>query len=588
MDTQLLVYLLIFLGSAVLMVPICQRLGLGSVLGYLLAGILIGPHGLGLYHDVDVVQHISELGIVLMLFVIGLDLVPKRLWDARAKVFGVGGAQVVLTAIVLAQLAHWNGWNVSTAVVIGAGLAMSSTAMALQLLSERNELASAQGRTGFAVLLFQDLAVIPLMAFIPLLAGQDQGSASYGHWLLAFAAVAALLLLGRPVLNRVFRIIGSRHNRELFTATALFLVLGVAVLMQMVGLSMALGAFLAGILLADSEFQHQLQSDIEPFKGLLLGLFFISVGMGINTATIVSQPLEVAGIVLLLVAVKLTVLWLIGRVSGLDSRQSRSFAIVLSQGGEFAYVLFALAAGRGLIDAPTHSLLGLSVGLSMATTPLLFLINDRYLEPRLKKPEAAPKKFDAMPEKPAPVIIAGFGRFAQIVGRVLSLQGIRFTAIDRDPQHIHFIGRFGIKVYFGDVTRMDLLQSAGIDKAQLFVLSMADPEVSLRVARMVRSQWPNVKIYARANSRMHAYQLINLGCHFVVRDSFHSSLNMTESLLRDLGVPDGAASETVRTFRDHDEKLLGDAARLSDNMDRLVEFNRRGRAELEELFHKDR
>ncbi|MGH8528234.1 MAG: monovalent cation:proton antiporter-2 (CPA2) family protein [Nevskiales bacterium] len=589
MPAELPIYILIFLASAVIAVPLFQRLGLGSVLGYLVAGAVIGPQALGLVADVETVRHISELGIVLLLFIIGLELVPARLWQMRRAVFGAGGAQVLGTGALLAAAAWTLGLAPTAALIAGLGLAMSSTAIALQVMAERNEMPTRQGRLGFAVLLMQDLTVIPLLAILPLLGVAAVAQSGTSGWLQALqvlAALAVVLVGGRYLLRPLFRFVAASKSRELFTASALLLVLGVAVLMNFVGLSMALGAFLAGVLLADSEFRHELESDIEPFKGLLLGLFFISVGMSLDISLLREQWLPVLAIVLGMVALKLIVLYALGRAAKLSPREARSFSVTLSQGGEFAFVLFSLALSLQVLEAPTVALLSLAVGLSMATTPLLLLIKDRVLEPWLES--STPREFDALPEDTGPVIIAGFGRFGQIVGRVLALQKIPFTALDQDPSHIQFVSRFGNRVYYGDASRLDLLNTAQVGKARLFVLAIDEVETSVRVAQVLREQYPELGILARARNREHAYRLLNLGVHKVLRETFGSSIEMAEHALLRLGLTDAAAADTVRVFRDQDERLVREAAQHFGDYDKLIELAHKGRAELESLFAQDK
>ncbi len=588
MQAEWLSTVLIFLAAAVLAVSLFQRLGLGAVLGYLIAGCVIGPQGFGLFRDTETVQHVSELGIVLLLFIIGLELVPQRLWEMRRQVFGWGSAQMLLTGVAL-TLALWLlDFRLGSAWVAGFGLAMSSTAMALQLLAERNELTSVHGRLAFAVLLLQDLAVIPLLALLPYAgdAGDVAGGPAAPRVLMLIGALALVLIGGRYLLRPWLRRVAAARSRELFTASALLLVLGVAVLMGAVGLSMALGAFLAGVLLADSEFRHELENDIEPFKGMLLGLFFMSVGMSLDLTILRAAWPMVLGGVAALIAVKAAVLYALGRAARLTPRAARAFALTLAQGGEFAFVLFTLAVAHAALPAAQAAPLSLVVGLSMAATPLLRLLNDRWLEPLFAR--GAPREFDRLPDEAAPVIIAGFGRFNQIVARVLRLQNIPFTALDRDPSHIQFVSRFGNQVYYGDATRIDLLETAGVGRARLFVLGVADIEASVRTAQILRERYPELKIFARATNREHAYRLLNLGVHYVIRETFGSSLEMAERALLELGLTDAAASDTVRIFREHDEKMLEQAAEHVGNYDKLVELAHQGRAELESLFAQDK
>ncbi len=583
-----LITLLIFLAAAVLAVPLFQRLGLGAVLGYLVAGCVIGPQGLGLFRDTETVQHISELGIVLLLFIIGLELVPQRLWQMRRQVFGWGSAQMLLTGLALSLLAWMLDFRPGGAWIAGFGLAMSSTAMALQLLAERNELTRAHGRLAFAILLLQDLAVIPLLALLPL-AGAAQvadSTPAAARVLMLIGALALVFIGGRYLLRPWLRRVAAARSRELFTASALLLVLGVAALMAAVGLSMALGAFLAGVLLADSEFRHELENDIEPFKGLLLGLFFMAVGMGLDLSVLRNAWFSVLGGVVGLIVIKGLVLYALGRRARLSPPAARAFALTLAQGGEFAFVLLSLAVANQALPTDKAALLSLIVGLSMAATPLLRLVTERWIEPLLAR--SAPREFDRLPEDAGPVIIAGFGRFSQIVARVLRLQNIPFTALDRDPTHIQFVSRFGNQVYYGDATRLDLLQTAGVARARLFVLAVSDIDASVRTAQLLRETYPDLKIFARAINREHAYRLLNLGVHYVVRETFGSSIEMAERALLELGLTDTAAADTVRVFREHDEKMLREAAAHIGDDKKLIELAHKGRAELESLFAQDK
>ncbi|HUR40592.1 MAG TPA: monovalent cation:proton antiporter-2 (CPA2) family protein, partial [Verrucomicrobiae bacterium] len=447
----------IFLVAAVIAVPLSRRLGLGAVLGYLAAGLVIGPWGLGLISDVDDILHFSEFGVVLLLFLIGLELQPERLWRLRGQVFGLGGAQVAATTLVLATAAYALDVPPMAALIAGFGLAMSSTAFVLRMLSERNELTSREGRMAFAILLFQDLAVIPFLALVPMLAGGGEGAGALPA-LRALAVIALVVFAGRFLLRPVLRHLAAAKVPEIFTAAALLVVIGTSLLMEAVGLSMSLGAFLAGVLLADSEFRHELQADLEPFQGLLLGLFFMAVGMSVNLGLLAEKPLLVLGLVAGLVIAKAGVLYAIGRIARGPADASRALAIALSQGGEFAFVLFGVAAVAGVLDAPLHQLLLVVVTLSMATTPALYALQARFRAPLAGPP------FDIIEASEAPVIIAGFGPFGQIVGRLLRLRRIGFTVLEKDVAQVDFVRRFGNKIYYGDAARLDLLRAAHAEK----------------------------------------------------------------------------------------------------------------------------
>jgi monovalent cation:proton antiporter-2 (CPA2) family protein len=577
----------VFLAAAVIGVPLLKRLGLSSVLGYIVAGAAIGPWGLKLAGDVESVRAFAEIGIVLLLFLIGLELLPSRLWELRRAVFGLGAAQVLATGAVLGMGAWAFGVAPGAAAIIGFGLALSSTAIGLQILIERKQLATPQGRAGFAVLLFQDLAVIPLLAVLPALTGRDGGAV---HAVGGFSPLLTLLLFagvvaaGHYLLRPYFRTLAQAGSQEVLTAGALLVVLAVGIFMNKLGVSMALGAFVAGMLLADSEYRHEIEADIEPFKGLLLGLFFMAVGMAVNFGLIADEPFEIAVLVVVLVAVKAAIVYALARAFGEEGPSAYALAVVLSQGGEFAFVLFSLAAGENLLPAALADRLVLIVTVSMLTTP--FLVNLLRCLPQRKEPTAAERA--APPDEDNPVIIAGFGRFGQIVGRILATRGIPFTALDRDPEQIEFVGHFGNKIYFGDASRPDLLRAAKADKASILVIAVDDIEASVKCAEIAKQQFPRLKIFARARNRLHAYRLLDLGIRRVWRETFHSSADMAGTVLTELGLPDSTAEETVRIFTLHDERLLRRAAAHHADMEKLIEIAKAGRTELHSLFEQDR
>ncbi len=579
---------LIFLAAAVVSVPIFKRLGLGSVLGYLAAGLVIGPGGVGLISDVEAILHFAELGVVLLLFVIGLELQPSRLWELRRSVFGLGGVQVLGTGALLAGVGLLFGLRLPTALIAGLGLSLSSTAIALQLLAEKNELPTQHGRASFGILLFQDLAVIPLLALLPFL-GESTAPSTEPGWLSVLKVVgvlAGVVLGGRYVLRPVFRLVASLHTQELFTATALLVVVGTALLMGQVGLSMALGAFLAGVLLADSEYRHELEADIEPFKGLLLGLFFMAVGMSVNIGLLASGPVRVGALVLGLVLAKALVLYGLGKWAFKGNEPSLSLAVVISQGGEFAFVLFGLAVGFRVMERELADLLVVVVSLSMAVTPVLFLVYDRFVRPRFHQKEQ--RDFDVAAEEDHPVIIAGFGRVGQVVGRLLHVKRIGFTAMDASPEHIDFLKKFGnTKLYYGDASRLDLLRAARADKAKVFVLAIDDVEASVRTAETVLQQFPHLTIFARARNRQHAYRLLNLGITHVMRETYAGSLEMTGDILQELGLTWSESKTAMDRFRQHDEALLQSSYTHHGDVTKLTELAKQARKDLEELFEKD-
>ncbi|WP_299398432.1 monovalent cation:proton antiporter-2 (CPA2) family protein [Pelagibius sp.] len=579
----------VFLGAAVVAVPLSKRLGFGAILGYLAAGLAIGPGGFALISEVDAVLHFAEFGVVLLLFVIGLELQPSRLWAMRKSVFGLGMAQVLVTAVPLGIAALLYGQRFETAVIIGLSLALSSTAFALQSLAEKNELTTRHGRSAFSILLFQDLAVIPLLALIPLLAPGDAGAESAGGWIDAVIVIAVLVAIvvgGRYLLRYALRIVAVTKVREIFTAMALLTVTGTALAVEAVGLSMALGAFLAGVLLADSEYRHALEADIEPFKGLLLGLFFIAVGMSLNIALIAERPFEIVGWVIFLMTTKAVVLMLLGRLTGLTWSSARNLAAAISQGGEFAFVLFGIAVAAQLMDGGLSDLLIVVVTLSMAATPLLAAANNRLFARRSNGGGEGPAEPKPLEENQ--VIIAGFGRFGQIVARILRARKIGFTALDASADQVDFVKRFGSKIYYGDASRLDLLRAAQADKAEIFVLAIDDVEASLRTAETVVENFPNLTIYARARNRKHAHQLMDLGVKIIRRETLHASLDLSQAVLRGLGLSQREAERTVTTFQDHDERRLLIQHAEHNDEEKMIYLAKEAAEELEELFEEDR
>jgi len=579
----------VFLGAAVVAVPLSKRLGFGAILGYLAAGLAIGPGGFALISEVDAVLHFAEFGVVLLLFVIGLELQPSRLWSMRKSVFGLGMAQVLITAIPLGIAALLYGQRLETAIIIGLSLALSSTAFALQSLAEKNELTTRHGRSAFSILLFQDLAVIPLLALIPLLAPGDAGAESPGGWIdaaIVIAVLVAIVVGGRYLLRYALRIVAVTKVREIFTAMALLTVTGTALAVEAVGLSMALGAFLAGVLLADSEYRHALEADIEPFKGLLLGLFFIAVGMSLNIALIAERPFEIVGWVIFLMTTKAVVLMLLGRLTGLSWSSARNLAAAIAQGGEFAFVIFGIAVAAQLMDGGLSDLLIVVVTLSMAATPLVAAVNNRLFAQRRSGGGEGPAEPEPLEENQ--VIIAGFGRFGQIVARILRARKIGFTALDASAEQVDFVKRFGSKIYYGDASRLDLLRAAQADKAEIFVLAIDDVEASLRTAETVAENFPNLTIYARARNRKHAHRLMDLGVKIIRRETLHASLDLSQAVLRGLGLSQREAERTVNTFHEHDERrLLMQHAEHNDE-EKMIYLAKKAAEELEDLFEEDR
>ena len=587
----------LFLGSAVIAVPILKRLGFGALLGYLAAGVAIGPSLLGLVSDVDAILHFGEFGVVLLLFVIGLELQPSRLWGLRRPIFGLGASQVLLSAAAIGGAAYFLGERLQTSVIIGLVLALSSTAFALQTLAERKELRTQQGRAAFSILLFQDLAVIPLLAVLPWIAGasiakvaDEAARMTETDWLsigFSFAAVAVAIFGGRYALRPLLRLVAAAEVPELFTAAALLVVLGMALVMEQIGLSMALGAFLAGVLLADTQYRHQLEGDIEPFKGLLLGLFFIAVGMSMDLALIIESPVAVFGVAIGLMAIKIAVLIGIGLTARIRWDASLALAAVLPQGGEFAFVLFGQATSVGAVDRATADFLILAVAISMALTPVSVALADRVR----RRFAAAPTAEDAAPEigedEPR-VVIAGFGRFGHIVGRLLNMRRIRFVALDSDDARIEVARRFGNQAYFGDANRLQVLEAAGTGRAEVFVIAVDDRERAIEIARMVRMHFPEVRVVARAADRLHAYRLMEVGVHAVFREMFASSVDLSRSVFVSLGIPAREADAIARTFKEYDETLMREQYRIHGDETALIRSSREAAAHLAGLFEQDK
>ena len=582
---SLLAEAIIYLAAAIIAVPLSKRLGFGSVLGYLAAGIIIGPFGFRFIRDPEHILHFAELGVVFLLFIIGLELQPSRLWVLRRMVFGLGSAQVFLSAIVIGLLAWAYGFTPTAAAVSGLILALSSTAFVLQLLAEKKQLTTSHGRAAFSILLFQDLAVIPLIALLPLVgSGASDGfdPLSVGIML---AAIAGLIFGGRYLLRPILRIVAGTNMPEIFTATALLVVIGAALIMQLAGMSMVLGAFIAGMLLADSEYRHALEGDIAPFKGLLLGLFFIAVGMSVNIGLLLQEPVTILLIVAVLMFAKAAVLFPLARMFGLcNTRSAMSLAAVLSQGGEFAFVLFALVARENIIDRLLIDKLILGVAVSMMLTPLVYMISE-HAGGRMQKKDDP--EYDAMQDEGNAVLIAGFGRVGQIVGRLLRIKGHSFTALEIDSSQVDVVRSYGSKVHFGDARRVELLRAAGAARAKLFVLAIDDIESSVKVAETVIKHFPNLEIIARARNRRHAHKLMDLGISHIFRSTLLSSLALSERVLKLLGFGEDEAQRAVDTFRERDKQLLDEQHAIHHDEERLIQSSKDTARELETLLRDD-
>ena len=545
----LLLQAAVYFAAAVLAVMAAHRLGLGSVAGYLLAGIAIGPWGLKLIGQPEAIRAFAELGVVFLLFVIGLELEPQRLWSMRTRLIGLGLSQVLGSVAVIAGVALVFRIDLRVALVAGMALSLSSTALALQPLKERGALGSQGGQATFAILLFQDLAVIPMLAALPLL-GESGGWSGFSWQGVGFAvaAVVGTLVLGHFIARPVFRHIARTRLREIFTAFALLLVLGIALLFETAGLSMALGAFLAGVLLAESEYRHEIEATIEPFKGLLLGLFFISVGMSVDFSVMLARPWIVVGLIVGLFALKSVVLWIIAARARLPTSERPLFILLVAQGGEFAFVILGLAALNGAIPAQTAQAITLAVALSMLATPFLLMLHDRVIAPRVTDAAAPP----ADQPEPGKVIVAGLGRVGQVVARLLNASGYHPTVLDDDPDHVEQSRQFGFRVFYGDATRLDLLHAAGADSADLLIIALDDRDAITRLARVARVHFPRLRLIARAHDMRHMFELRDLGVEMIERETWLAALKLGETALAVTTQDPERAQRAARAFAEHD------------------------------------
>jgi glutathione-regulated potassium-efflux system ancillary protein KefC len=601
---------LVYLAAAVLAVPLARLLGLGAIIGYLGAGIVIGPWGLKLVNDPAAILHFAEFGVVLMLFLVGLELEPRRLWAMRRPIFGGGSVQLLGSAALMVGVAlaatlagRWTGqlsWQLpwQTALVAALGLAMSSTAIGLGALAERNLMATRSGQSVLSVALLQDIAAIPILALVPLLAvGHAAAGDAGAGWLAAAKALGVIVAIiggGRLLLRPALRWIARSDTPEIFTAAALLLVVATAALMQSVGLSMALGAFLAGVLLAESEYRRELETDLEPFKGLLLGLFFIAVGMSIDFAVVMAKPWLMAAVVLGFLALKAAVLWGLARTIALPLLERPVYLVLLAQGGEFGFVVFQAASQAGVVDAPTASFLVAAVAVSMLLTPLLLLGADRWWVPKLAARAAltgrggAPGPAEISEPQNAPVIIAGFGRYGQIVGRLLNANGLSATVLEHDADQVETVRRFGWRVFYGDATRLDLLRTAGAARARVLVLAIDDVEQSLKVAALVREHFPQLQIVARARNVTHYYRLRQLGVTAIERETLDASLMSGRQVLERMGWQPHTARNQALRFRAHNIELLEQMAPHLGDEQKLIALSKQGRQQLETMWAQER
>lgn len=595
MDNGFLFHVFIFLLAACLVVPLVGRFKLGSVIGYLLAGVLIGPFGMEFFDDATDIMHFAEFGVIMMLFLIGLELDPSALWRLRKFIIGLGGLQVVVTTALFTAIGVGFGFAFPVSLTVGMSLSLSSTALVLQMLEEKGLMQTSAGESSFATLLFQDIAVIPMLLLLPMLAANPAHIDGHGNLLadlpvalraiIIVAIMAGITIAGRHLSRHLFRFIATTNLREVFTATSLALVVGITLLMQAIGVSPALGAFLAGIVLANSEYRHTLESDIQPFKGLLLGLFFISVGMGINFTLLQQEISLIALLVLGLIAGKAIIMLALAHLFGLRDGQKMLYAIALAQGSEFAFVLFQYAGSLGIFTAELSAPLTLAVAISMAFTPLLMLLAERYIIPRFMSILPL-DTYDSIHET-NPVIIAGYGRFGQIIGRFLMARGITVTILENDPAQIDLLRKFGGQGYFGDASRLDLLYSAGADKAKLLVVAVDDADKCLEIVRLAKAHFPNLKVFARARNRRHAYELHKAGVDYFRREMFDSSLTMAEEALKLLDTATPDAHHKAQQFMEHDEATLLRSFEFFEKEPELISFSRQARGELAQIMRDD-
>jgi monovalent cation:proton antiporter-2 (CPA2) family protein len=583
---HLLNQILVFIGASIIMVPLFHRLGFGSVLGYLIAGVFVGPYGLRLIRDLESVMHFSEFGVVLLLFVIGLEIQPRKLWSMKKDLICLGGLQVAVCTLIFASVGIFLAETVSTSFVLAFGMSLSSTAFAVQSLNAKNNFNTEFGKSSFSILLMQDLLAIPALAIIPGL-GNVSGEGHTGNMDLSYlfpVFVVLLVLVSRFVLQPFFRIIAKTHQREIFTATALFVVLGVASIMLKIGLSAALGTFIAGVLLADSEYRHELEANIDPFKSMLLGLFFISVGMTVSLEIIMEQPFTIFGLAFLYLAIKMAVIYGSGRLFKMNHLNSKHMALTIAQGGEFAFVIFSIALSAKLAAPDTIRFLIAIITLSMALNPVISKLDEVITKRNLTLVEP---KFDEIKDEHPEVMIAGFGRFGQMFGRVLRAQKIPFVAIDKDEEQIELLRKFGNKVYFGDVMRLDLLESAGIAKAKYFIMAIDDVEISVKAAKIIRERFPHVKIFARARNRGHVFDFFDIGVDRVKRETFDASVNFVKDLLIEMGTTADKAQTIIEKFQMHDEIMLREQYKVRDDDKKFVSISKQAQAQLSHVLNDE-
>lgn len=575
--------LLLFTGAAAIFVPLFRYFNLGAILAYLFAGMLIGPHVLGLVKDPTVILHFSELGVVLLLFIIGLELAPKKLWRMRQAIFGLGLLQLLITGGIFFLIARAFGLAYGPAVIAGFGLALSSTAFAVQILEENHQLSTTHGQGSFSILMFQDLAVVPLMALVTLLAGASDKSIGIGEVAKVLIAILGIILVGRFIIRHVLRFVADSHTQEIFTSVSLFIVVGTAMLMESVGLSMGMGAFLAGVLLAESEYRHELETNLMPFKGLLLGLFFIAVGMTLRLPILLSKPFLILFITLGFVTLKGLIIFGLSRMFRYPADSSRNMAFTLPQGGEFAFVLFGAAFNQGLFDREVMAVLNASVTLSMAATPFLFSWNQK----RRRSSELVERPYDKVDMEDPEVILAGYGRFGQIVSRLLIAEGIRHTILEHSASQVETARQFGIKIYYGDASNKEVLESAGAHKAQFFMVAIDDIDKSLATVKMAKKYFNHLTIIARARNRYHALELMENGVEHIHRETYLTSLQVAKEILVMKGRDPNIIDRKIALFCEHDDKILREQFHVRGDRKSFISYTNRATKELAEILKAD-
>ncbi|MES2527817.1 MAG: monovalent cation:proton antiporter-2 (CPA2) family protein [Bdellovibrionota bacterium] len=584
--TNTLDTILLFLGAGLILVPVFNRMGFGSVLGYLIAGVLLGPHGFGLFKDVEKSMHLAEFGVIFLLFLIGLEIQPMKLWEMKKRLVTLGMFQIALcTVIICGALLYFMDISMGLALIIAFSLSLSSTAFALQTMEEKNEFQTEYGQGAFSILLSQDIAAIPILAIIPIMFAKEGEPFTGALWLFPVVLIG-LIVTSRYLIRPLFRHLAASHSREVFTASALFIVLGVAALMMNIGLSAALGTFIAGVLLAESEYRHELEANIDPFKGLLMGLFFISVGMGVSVELIVARPVALLGSTLAYFLLKWGLIYLVGRLNKMNHAVSSKMGFTIAQGGEFAFVILGIVLQLNQVTHAAAEFLVAMITLSMLFGPFLekAIQFAKRMTPNTLVDEP---KFDVIKDENPQVIIGGYGRFGQIFGRILKAQGIPFVAIDQDSNQVDLVRRFGNKVFFGDVTRLDLLRSAGAEKAKYFVLAIDDVDESLKAAGIIQQHFPNLTIFARARNRGHAFDLLEMGITKIKRETFDSSVNFVGDLLVEMGMEQERANNIAHRFQTHDEHMLLEQVKVRKDEKMFISLNTQGNAQLADVLNEE-